>query len=165
MRIWNVPFEELDNKRVVAQHNEWHAIAKLVQQGRSWLGWERPEHHDDFYQIHDRIVAEMAIRGYNDYTPNYGSRSLRPDDATTQQLPYVPTQEMLDRDRWHLVCRWGGEFRGRDATTEAREAYKQFIWFYKRYGCQHDEGVIERNKCAVCKRVALSRDGIWLPIA
>ena len=114
MRIWLVPFYELDDKRLLAQHHEWHVLENHIhERGRRWLGWEKPEHTIEFYSLHDQVLAEMIARGMTGHkTPPKHEPSM----VIFPQVPYPRTAEAIRKDRMDLVERWGGTFAGRYTT-------------------------------------------------
>src|SRR5690606_40178227 len=57
--------------------------------------------------IYERIVEEMEIRGFKHNTP------IEKPEITVPQKPCPVPEERLQAERWQLVCRWGGVYRGR----------------------------------------------------
>ena len=163
MRIWLVPFRELDDRRVLGQHHEFHVIYKFItEKGWKWIQWHLPEHRLALYDVHERIVEEMTIRGFKHSTP------LEKPAITVPQKPYPVTEEQLQWERWQLVCRWGGVYRGRPPMPAE---YEPLLEKYHKQGeCIHD-GPVERinspdgplDLCLVCKRYVRTRDGLWIP--
>lgn len=151
MRVWLVPFEELDRQRLFAQHHEIHPLLQLVKTGRKWLGWEKPEHRDAIFDVHDRAVAEALRRGFpfNHVTPM--DDALR---ANVPQVAYPAPPELVARDRWILVCRWEGVYRG-TGYADVADIYGPLLDRWQREGCAHDAGweVIapDTEMCVICK--------------
>jgi len=165
VRIWTVPFEELDDQRVLAQHHEIHmAHSLIVGRGRPWGGLTA-EDHSYINRVHDLAVVEMTIRGFNGHQtplPGYDSGFYRAEivDRATKQMHI---------DRWHLVLRWGGVFKGRTCDPVARREYGELIERYTTQGgCLHD-GSVEKGEgkhkgvalCLLCKQA--TRAQVWLP--
>lgn len=161
MRIWYVPFPELDNRRVVAQHSEVHAIWSLVtKREKNWKEFGKPEHRLALWDVHERSVEEMAVRGYHNHqTP------LEQPLTTIQQLPVVGSDFVLERERWQLVCRNGGQYLGRPEAMHVD--YPRLIAKYDREGCQHGydnylgDIMVNNQKatlCLTCKRAYRNRN-------
>ena len=119
MRIWKVPFGELDNQRILGQHQEVHALHGLiVRRMQPWGGltWE-----DELYLIwvHAKTVEECKARGWpsgtNHQTPlGRFTQSERATSVTFARLGTIrPWDERLARDRTDLIERWGGFYKGR----------------------------------------------------
>lgn len=120
MRIWTVPYRELDGKRLLGQHNEVHMLRGWLLRGRTWpdpFGGERRLTVADLGYVtwvHELTVTEMRLRGW------YGHKSpmeYPPDESWLATLDRVadhrdrahPQRERDHRDLWE---RWGGEYRG-----------------------------------------------------
>src|SRR6185295_17636815 len=127
MRIWLVPPQELDDRRLVAAHNEWHAVETMVRRdGKRWLGWEKPEYLLEFYLVHDELVDEMRVRGFLHHTPpKYEPKRWSKwfEIWEGKSEPYQRTDVLVRRDRWELLTRWGGKFKGR--KTDEPEAWAE----------------------------------------
>jgi hypothetical protein len=151
MRIWAVPVGELDTKRLVLFHKEWHAVHERIAQGGRWQGWEEARFREHFLELHQHILVEMFMRGIE-----HGPQDIDYNVALVEQLSY-PLEERLDHDRWVLVCRWAGTYRGR---VEMPTVYKVLIEQYNEQGgCPHNEGTIgETRICALCRRVVWDDD-------
>ena len=101
----------------------------------------------------------------------------RVDMDETSQKEYVPTQEELDRDRWHLTLRWGGVYMGRGIADLHYGPF--FLRYFQENGgrCLHDvEDWVEDIGdgwvlCLLCKRFARrkeaveGRETLWVPLA
>ena len=164
MKIWLVPFNELDDRRVIAQHHEFHAIWNFVtKKGWKWQLWHLPEHRLALYEVHERIVEEMKIRGFEHNTP------IEKPEITVPQKPYPVTLEQIQFQRWQLVCRWGGVYRGRPPMPPE---YRPLIELYQEVGCRHDgatETITTKNGrkfelCLICKRYVRDHQGLWIPL-
>lgn len=175
MRIWLVPFGELDDRRVVAQHHEWHTIWNAVTvRNMNWLHWSLPQYRYALWTVHQRITYEMRLRGYYDATPVAPSGFLFTSGYVfyrgIPQDPYLPTLEVLQQERWQLLCRWGGEYRGRIPQPEL---YEPLIWRYRAQGgCTHVGPTEKLHKhvahkgwelCLDCKNAVRYRNGSWVP--
>jgi hypothetical protein len=173
MRIWLVPMSELDDKRIVAQHHEFHGIVNGILAGRKWKGWELPEHSRALEHLHDEIVHEFVERNFvhNWETHLHGDLMVRAQRANqARQVPYkFATPEALWEERWILVCRWDGVFKGRCAAPSVMEDYEDLIESYKEHGCLHNGPWEELSRdpetgarlelCLICKREKRSRGG------
>jgi len=181
MRIWYLPFDELDNQRVLGQHAEVHAIYRLVfNRGTSWKEWAEPKHRRDFFWIHNRIVAEMAERGsetlmginaverkreYERAHATWPEQEFTEQwlDSTGIQRPVKVSDEVIEAERWQLVNRWGGNFRGRVWKPEYEALLDRY---HENGGCTHklesgtewledyglrDDGA-HKYLCLLCKR-------------
>jgi hypothetical protein len=168
MRIWYVDPSELDNQRLLAAHHEFHGIHTLVVvQGRKWKGWEKLEYRYAFMEVHEKLEYEMLLRGYKSVTPLQLVTPLT-DEEFLAQREFPVTPEMLLSDRWTLLCRWDGEFRGRAHAPESELAWFELIAKYQEQGgCVHDgpTEVVEGGAlCLLCKRYVRRRGSdVWLP--
>jgi hypothetical protein len=165
MRIWHVPFEELDNQRVLGQHNEIHAlIGLIVKFGQTWGGLHKDIHQPYLYDVHERTVTEMRARKWTGHlTP---VESVLPLFQGEMVLPEI-TPLRLEQDRWDLVLRWQGTYKGRvDMPSE----YVSPLAKYKlQGGCYHSLTRIEEFKggwrlCLLCKWYAfhITTPGQWV---
>jgi Pyrimidine dimer DNA glycosylase len=159
MRIWFIPFEELDTKRLLAQNHEWYTVWNSVtMRGQRWLGWEAEQYRYALYQKHIQILREMKLRGIN-YDDT--AQCMRMDDVP--QILFPVTHEMLLEDRRCLVARWCGTFKGRALTSQqAVDDYKQLIKEFDENGCQHRAN--NKKQCERCKQAKLI-DGVWVGTA
>ena len=66
MRLWYVPLEDLDDRRVIAQHHEIHMLMGLFSyhKRKNWAGIDYEHHMGCIYDYHTRTVGEMVTRGY-----------------------------------------------------------------------------------------------------
>jgi hypothetical protein len=130
MRVWTVPFGELDNQRVLGQHVEIHMLWSLItKHHRKFMGWEDPKYRWYLWQVHRRIVEEMVIRGIAHHSPiDLSIEELR---WWPFQIDALPTLESLAKDRQDLVDRWGGNYQGRipmpSAYQPVLDAYREFL--------------------------------------
>jgi hypothetical protein len=140
VRIWLVEPCELDDRRLVAAHNEIHAVNTLVFRDlKKWLGWEHPKHWADFFLVHDSLVEEMELRGFLHHTPlKYEPRWSRwLEEWGDKNEPYPRDELLVRRDRAELLARWGGKFKGREMVDP--EAWAELEGLYQiAGGCQHD---------------------------
>jgi hypothetical protein len=155
MRLWLVPFCELDRDRVYGQHYEYHTILNsVVQRGMKWRGWELPEHRADLLQQHHNIVTEAAIRGYNfglhhvhtlDEIVDQESKRIMAsvlqkaypkdfifDTAENEQRSKVELKwklPVLDWERFQLLVRWSGvwDFEEKELRWDMRFKGRQMI--------------------------------------
>lgn len=74
MRIWDVNPGYLNRQSLLAEHREIHAIFSIITKGKK--GYSRHPETLRWYgklallkQRHDLLVSEMALRGYNHFTP------------------------------------------------------------------------------------------------
>jgi hypothetical protein len=128
MRIWTVPFGELDDQRVLGQHVEIHMLWNTITKfHRKFMGWEDPHYRLHLWEVHKRIVEEMTIRGMKHHTPiefpTYEYCLFPP------QTRVLPALESLLKDRWDLVERWRGEYLGR---IEMPSEYFSLIGIYRK---------------------------------
>jgi len=163
MRIWRVPFSELDDQRVLGQHYEIHCLWGWIHRdGKKWndvapgMGkWSDLENRYRLWDVHRRIAEEMRLRGMNHespITPGYVIWYNWDEPAR----PYP--QEVIDEDRWHLYLRWDGNFRGRVNTDPAAWEKVAFRYAAQDNRCLHD-GEREKTKrmgetawiCLLCK--------------
>jgi hypothetical protein len=166
MRIWHVDFGELDDQRVLGQHNEIHALwGLIVNYGNPWGGMTK-EDSEYLWAVHEWSVKECAERGWPSGTNHMTPLPVLPRQtsaiATMQRLGKQETWEKrLERDRWDLVLRWGGVYKGR---IEAPYDYVPLIGrYWAQGGCLHD-GTREDFKrgwqlCLGCKRYATNDKG------
>ncbi len=94
MRIWDIPPEKLCREHLLGEHRELHGVWAVLTQGKKaysnhpevarWRGKTRA-----LYLRHERLVEEMARRGYV-------HRSPLPADLATgaaEQTEYVDSYE------------------------------------------------------------------------
>ena len=102
MRVWHpIPVTELDNKRLLGEHVEIHAIASIITdktkgyqnhpEVNRWRGYEIM-----LYLRHSQIVIEMTKRGMKHKSPlvklknikskKYWPRTWEPVDVMKQKL-------------------------------------------------------------------------------
>src|SRR5689334_2028065 len=168
MRIWYVPFGELDNQRVLGQHNEVHALHTLIVKMRRPWGGLTYEDEDYLRMVHRWSVEEMVRRGIHGHqsTFYYHEPIVQWDDTVRHLDTVTPMDQRQATDRWHLWLRWGGEYKGRipldDLPFDAQTDYENHDQMYRlQGGCYHDgsteagEGPNRgRELCLLCKRVA-----------
>jgi len=164
MRVWRIPFGELDDQRALAQHHEVHMLYNLLQLGRNWNGLSFPDNLAYVIAVHDSAVEEMQLRGFN------GHQTPLPEPPGDPGVWPWPTEEDLRTDRWHLVLRWDGAYQGRMLPgPEVQAEYARLIERYEAQGgCLHD-GPVEKGEgkrkglalCLLCKRA--TRAQVWLP--
>jgi Pyrimidine dimer DNA glycosylase len=159
MRIWRVPFSELDDQRVLGQHSELHGIWGIITRGRRWgqigqdLGyWSDPTNLAAFWTLHEDIVEEMSRRGFNGHASPLTWNGL-PTTFERTHITYNP-EDVLN-DRWHLLLRWHGTFPGR--LYAGIDDWAALVNRYNEQGtqCRHD-GERERlsngpTVCLLCK--------------
>jgi hypothetical protein len=106
MRIWGVPWCELDDKRILDLHRTLHALLgmRAKQMYHPLLVMYTAA---NLRYLHDTLLPEMRIRGQNHNTPVVGDR-----DATGAEKQLRSQFE----DRCELLYRWGGRFKGRENT-------------------------------------------------
>jgi Pyrimidine dimer DNA glycosylase len=174
LRIWWVDLGELDNQRVLAQHQEIHMLRSLiVGRGNPWGGF----HESDgafIKNVHDRSVIEMRNRGWFGHKTPMDDIPIHHDmTATIERLNTTkPIRKRVATDRWHLWLRWQGEYRGRipfdDLPDTAKDDYAGWETLYHAQGgCLHDGPVEEisgsRRLCLLCKHYSRDLDskGPW----
>lgn len=161
MRIWLVPFCELDNKRLVAQHHEWHAIENKIRGlGHRWKNWELKEYLSEFYILHGIAVQEMKIRGMAGHRtpPKYYVPGITEIEESDHYGPrrYPRPRAVLQEERFELLTRWGdGGFHGRE-TAAKQEWEEVFARWEVHGGCPHERPLIKvagGQMCPTCKKV------------
>lgn len=126
MRIWLVPLEELDDRRILGQHQEMHMLVSMIDNPRfethplvmfyrQYRGW--------LFDYHTRLVKEMSLRFVNS------------THKTDMPMSYVLTSESIvfpqswiDYDRQDLASR----LRIRRQKWSKRSLP---IWLPKDMGC------------------------------
>jgi len=169
MRIWYVPYGELDNQRVLGQHNEIHALYSLVvRDGGRWGGLTR-EDELYFHFVHDETLVEFEHRQFEHHSPLPVTTDVRkPVQRTMDDLFLLELEDKIRRDRWDLICRWGGTYMGRIPLASldpiSRHQYEELqAQFIHQGGCLHNGGIESDTKlCLICKRY-VRRDGEWIP--
>src|ERR1700761_5062974 len=112
VRIWLVHPMELDDNRLRAQHREYDIIYGRINRGGKWVDWEKPEHREQLMNYHLKLHNEIDKRD-----------GVRWDCSSTYAFDYSytkiyrhpyqdPRGYTANEDRWALVCRWQGVFRG-----------------------------------------------------
>jgi hypothetical protein len=184
MRIWTVPYGELDDKRILGQHREIHMWAAM---GIHASEADQIRAAD----IHEQTLAEMRFRGFLSGHwhetplpgPQAGARQGQGGPGTVgvvwntgpgglgtalgmSQTMYQRTEQQLAQqlaDRIDLVGRWQGIYKGRVAMPEAYEPLLNAYW--EAGGCLHDGRTSKlkdgRVQCLKCKR-ALLVNGVWI---
>lgn len=117
MRVWFLPLRVLDDRRLVAQHNEAHicltVVTKFQRTGRH-SGWSSSPSARPFIRkrgglldYHDNmLLPELARRGFNHHSPiNPG---FIPHDETAKFWDLV-TWDMVLKDCRHLFEKWERE--------------------------------------------------------
>ncbi|MEA3294341.1 MAG: pyrimidine dimer DNA glycosylase/endonuclease V [Euryarchaeota archaeon] len=74
MRIWDIPPEKFCRNHLLGEHRELHAVWSIITNNKKaysnhpeilrWKGKLR-----SLYLRHEKLVAEMTIRGYKHHTP------------------------------------------------------------------------------------------------
>lgn len=161
MRIWHVPFWELDDRRAVAQHHEIHVITgQVVDRGHRWLRWHEGTYRRALQKVHDEAVGELTQRGFYHDSP-----IVLEIPNPLFQLDYPVTAAMLEADRWTLITRWKGEYKGR---VPMPEAYKPLIMRYREQGgCIHNGPKGKRHGrgpmlCMLCKDAYEVNPDVWV---
>ena len=108
MRIWHIPPEYLDSKRLFAAHHEIHGLRTSVLKGTSWHHFRQFYYGkcDYFHYIHDSLVIEMRIR----------TNSAEEHKTPYERLPdefygefYRPTNDDRLKDVTQLRQKWDRE--------------------------------------------------------
>lgn len=167
MKLWLVPMAELDDKRLTAQHKEYHVIYNKISAEQKWLGWEMVQHREALVLFHDQIHTEWYER-YGESKPfvcgglqNYGNDMtiICQNEQKYYSDPLHRPYYTVDYDRWTLICRWNGKYKGRDNLDRSRGLiYSYYIKIYhEQGGCLHDgrwiKGKGGHEYCLLCKRV------------
>lgn len=154
-RIWKVPFAELDDKRIRIQHEDVHRVMQAIEKGWAVGGWEQPQYRIELLTLHQAALVEMHLREMKHDTP------LEWHIPKVKQEVHNWTESEIWDDRWALVCRWDGQYRGRIAMPLV---YKTLIARYQEQGgCQHEEGTNSQGKCKLCLRARWDEDSRkWL---
>src|SRR5690606_41085277 len=169
MRIWTVPYVELDNQRLLGQHREVHMLIGFVSQGGIWAdpfgGDNRLDVSDLPYLrwVHELTVQEMLLRDMRGHqTPvapvGFRAEEERFMDRLILHQNRIGEQQM--RDRWLLWLRWGAEYKGRgDIPSQYADCISR--WVAQGEQCLHDGPVEDlegkrkgQQTCLLCKRVA-----------
>lgn len=109
MRIWDVEPRRLCRNHLLGEHRELHAIWSILTKGKAGYS-----HHPETLRWkgklralnlrHNKLVAEMARRGYNHYSP-LDARLAR---GKAIQSDYVDTPEaqLMILKRKKCGCVW-----------------------------------------------------------
>ena len=158
MRIWTVPLNELDTDRLISQHRDWHLFARSIRSGTEQGELAAQEYWLALYELHEAIMVETNVRDPNHrctWWPLENCLGPRPASDVGQR-PWVPSRTEINRDRWELLCRWGGSFKGRCIKSVDRAAWDVLLTRYRvGGGCQHESGTNVNGHCVVCKRAEL----------
>ena len=97
MRIWDIPPEKFCRNHLLGEHRELHAVWSIITNHKKayanhpeilrWKGKLR-----SLYLRHEKLVAEMTVRGYKHHTP------LELELATgeeVQDVMVVPYEEQV----------------------------------------------------------------------
>jgi hypothetical protein len=97
MRIWDIPPEKFCRNHLLGEHRELHAVWSIITNNKKaysnhpeilrWKGKLR-----SLYLRHDKLVAEMTIRGYKHHTPL--DRGLATGEEV-QDVLVVPYEEQV----------------------------------------------------------------------
>lgn len=124
-----------------------------VLAGHNWLDWQKPKYRSELASIHERVLVEMrqrmflsAFRHETPVPPDILQQALGP-----QQLKYPVTSEQLRTDRWDLLTRWKGVYKGR--VYMPFEYMPLLRQYWSQGGCLHTTGIIDGNLCRTCKQV------------
>lgn len=115
MRVWHIPYCYLDDKRLLAQHNEVHGLLTCILEGKQWGSITAEFKHSCQYleEVHDRVVKELRIREvrrYPDRPERPHASPLRTDiPGLLKKSPYEPGRERLVRDVSQLRAKWEAE--------------------------------------------------------
>jgi hypothetical protein len=144
LRIWNLPFNELDNARVLGQHAEYHAIESRLCSGKikRWKGWENPDYSWAFYGIHVDILAEMIERGWTQEGHRTPAQPLPWVGADRETQVFHPDQSdplVINEERWQVLCRNDGQKLGRYYALNSDEVYDELLERWRVIGCQHGQ--------------------------
>ena len=109
VRVWNVPYQTLDDKRLLGQHVESHILfnisTKRIQnikagyqnhpQALRFIGCE-----GQLIDVHMKCVNEMINRGFNHHSPLDNPLKIK-----HQKFTYTPEMEENDvktlKERWN----------------------------------------------------------------
>jgi len=177
VRVWWVDFSELDDQRVLGQHQEIHMLHSLIVGRRNPWGGFLWRDEPFIISVHNRIVVEMEERGWFGHkTPMETTIDHGWDiDETIERLNTKERiQTRVKTDRWHLWLRWQGEYQGRIPISllsmGAKKDYKDaHLRYQAQGGCLHDgptEDIGEgRRLCLLCKWYYWDKDGTsWFRI-
>ena len=97
MRIWDIPPEKFCRNHLLGEHRELHAVWSIITNNKKaysnhpeilrWKGKLK-----SLYLRHEKLVAEMTVRGYKHHTP------LELELATgeeVQDVMVVPYEEQV----------------------------------------------------------------------
>jgi len=109
MRVWNVPPEYLDDKRLVdehcAVHGIWGAIKKNSPVQKHPQAIRFVDNLGALWRRHEALVADMARRGFRHYTP-FPIEAV-PEDQRNK--PLHVSEDLIERDISILRERWEKE--------------------------------------------------------
>jgi pyrimidine dimer DNA glycosylase len=152
VRIWHVPFGELDGQRVLGQHNEIHALWSLiVVKGMKWdERWSNPYYRWLLWDVHARSVAEMLLHGWTGHkTPIEEPTEISYEASRTEYGTPDEVAELQAADRWDLVRRWDGKYKGRVPMPDAYIPVLER--FHAEGGCNHLPYRVEEMEAKVFK--------------
>lgn len=96
---WPIPATELDNKRLLGEHNELLIMARAIAglnrgyrnhpETRRWVG-----HSKAMKGRHDELAAEMVRRGFNHRSP-WPDELIVPDDPDTGPTTFWEPLEVM----------------------------------------------------------------------
>ena len=108
MRIWDLPPRLLCRNHLLGEHRELHAIWSILTQGKTgyarhpetlrWKGRLKALH-----LRHDRLVEEMATRGYRHWTPL--NRKLATGKAVQDRFVDSPRRQLALLKAKRCACK------------------------------------------------------------
>ena len=168
-RYWTVPFCEMSDRLLVANHKILHRLCSDLGKKSQDLVIRGEPLAVAVIQQHFFCIKEMGLRqtGYCDTAWTVPDWLLDRDRETGAvvpgqgQHPWPVNDGLVRRDRWDLAILWDGDFKGREMTEP--EEWNTIIQRYKTYGCPHQAGD-RGNICGRCGRYHKDASGVWVKI-
>lgn len=124
MRVWHLPLEYLDDRRLLAQHHEVHGLITAILSGKRWGQWSTlfGQRLPYLFNIHEEAVQELARRAQlRSSQHKHSSPVLFTEEqlkAHSAEAGFNPTDEMMAADVVVLRGKWAAEgyFHGTGRT-------------------------------------------------
>lgn len=173
--LWFLELPELGDKQLRDHHTTWHKLQRKLRAFDSgnimppdeYAELMQPCHRLAFFQQHALMLSEFQIRGEHPAchvqipADLYMAKESRIVPVYGQE-PYEIPEDVIEAQRWKLVCEWQGAFRGRQVARENIHFWQYYIQEYQKHGCTHVPDVLGR--CRICGHFFMDQNLTWHPL-